>query len=89
MPWETVWEEEWNRNFTTLALERVRQKVKPRQYQLFDCLVLKKWPVQQVKEKLHATSAQIYFAKYKVVSLLQRELRLIHRRWEESGRDTI
>jgi RNA polymerase sigma factor (sigma-70 family) len=81
--WQTMWDQEWDRNLLEVALENVKPKVKARQYQLFDCLVLKEWPLAEIKQKLHASLAQIYFAKYKVGSLLQRELRQLRRRWEE------
>ena len=42
--WDSLWNEEWERNFLEVALENVKQKVKSRQYQLFDCFVLKQWP---------------------------------------------
>jgi RNA polymerase sigma-70 factor (ECF subfamily) len=73
--WESVWEEEWERNLLDVALENVKHKVKSRQYQLFDCFVLKQWPMSEVREKLGVSMAQVYFAKYKVTGLVHLELR--------------
>jgi RNA polymerase sigma factor (sigma-70 family) len=75
LSWETVWEEEWERNLLDVALESVKHKVKSRQYQLFDCFVLKQWPMTEVRERLGVSMAQVYFAKYKVTALVERELR--------------
>jgi RNA polymerase sigma-70 factor (ECF subfamily) len=83
LSWESVWEEEWERNLLDVALENVKHKVKSRQYQLFDCFVLKQWPMSDVREKLGVSMAQVYFAKYKVTGLVQRELRKLKLRSEE------
>jgi RNA polymerase sigma factor (sigma-70 family) len=83
--WETLWNEEWEQNLVAVALANVKSKVKSRQYQLFDCFVLKEWSLEVTKEKLHASLAQIYFAKYKVGRLLRGELRNLHRKWEQQS----
>lgn len=86
LQWESVWHEEWNRNLLEVALLNVKLKVKARQYQLFDCFVLKEWPMEEIKAKLHATLAQVYFAKYKVNKMLRRELSELQQRWEQQPR---
>ena len=37
---EAVWEAEWEKRLLTAALESVKQRVSPRQYQMFDLHVL-------------------------------------------------
>jgi RNA polymerase sigma-70 factor (ECF subfamily) len=78
--WECLWDEEWEKNLWEVALENAKKKTRPRQYQIFDCFVLKNWPMQQVKTQLGVSSGQIYFAKYKVSAVLQKELRALRRR---------
>jgi RNA polymerase sigma-70 factor (ECF subfamily) len=70
-----IWEEEWNRNLADAALERARQKVGAKQYQMFDLYVLKEWPVRDVARTLHVNVAQVYLAKHRVTLLAKRELR--------------
>src|SRR5260221_230564 len=41
---EAVWNEEWDRNLLTAAIERVKRLVSPKQYQIFDLHVLQKVP---------------------------------------------
>ncbi len=45
---QTVWDEEWRKNRLQAAVARVKRKVDPKQYQIFDCYVFKQWPAQKV-----------------------------------------
>jgi RNA polymerase sigma-70 factor (ECF subfamily) len=71
---ESVWNTEWHRNLLEAALQRVKQKVSPRQYQIFDCYVVKEWPVQRVQRDLGVNPAQVYLAKHRVAALLKKEV---------------
>ena len=71
---ERIWEQEWQENIHAIALDRVRQKVSAKQFQIFDCYVLKEWSVDDMRKKLGFSSGQIYMAKYRVGKLLKHEL---------------
>ena len=71
---ERIWEQEWQENIHAIALDRVRQKVSAKQFQIFDCYVLKEWSVDDMKKKLGFSSGQIYMAKYRVGKLFKHEL---------------
>jgi RNA polymerase sigma factor (sigma-70 family) len=73
--WERVWEDEWERNLLEVALENVKNQVKSRQYQLFDCFILKQWSMVQIRERLGVSMAQVYFAKHKVIRAVHLEVR--------------
>src|SRR5262249_53066732 len=75
------WDADWQKNFMDAALEKVKRQVKPGQYQLFDCYVVKGWPMREVTRKLHVTMAQVYFAKHKITGLLRQELHKLDRKW--------
>ena len=70
---EAVWNCEWNANLLETALQRVKQKVSARQYQIFDCYVIKEWPAQRVQRDLGVNPAQVYLAKHRVAALLKRK----------------
>lgn len=40
---DQVWEREWQNNLLQAALERVKAKVSPKQFQIFDYYVLREW----------------------------------------------
>ncbi len=71
---ETVWDSEWASHLTEIALRRVRDKVSPKQYQIYDCYVLKDWDVARVAEHIGVSIAQIYVAKHRVGALLRKEI---------------
>lgn len=72
---EVIWEEEWQQNILASALERVKEDINPRQFQIFDLYVLRNWPVQDIVRTLHISSGQVYLAKHRVMSLLRKHLK--------------
>ena len=70
---DAAWDEEWHRNLLQAATERVKKKVSAKQYQIFDCYVLKQWPVQKVAKELRVSVAQVYLAKHRLSALLKKE----------------
>jgi RNA polymerase sigma-70 factor (ECF subfamily) len=77
---EGIWDEEWGRHTMDTALQQVRRKVKPAQYQVFDLYVIKEWPVNKVAETLGIKASQVYLIKHRVSRLLQEELALLEQR---------
>ena len=78
---EAVWEQDWERNLMDVALERVKNQVSPKQFQMFDLHVVKEWPGRKVAATLHTTLAQVYYAKYKITALIRKEVRNLERRF--------
>lgn len=72
---ETTWDNEWKENLMASAVVRVKKKVDGKQYQIFDCYVMKEWPVKKVAKELGVSVAQVYLAKHRVSALLKKELR--------------
>ena len=70
---DAAWDEEWRRNLREAAIARVKKKVSAKQYQIFDCYVLKEWPVQKVAKELRVSVAQVYLARHRVGALLKKE----------------
>src|SRR5439155_5445161 len=71
---ETIWDSEWERNLMDAAIERVKQKVDAKQFQIFDLYVLKKWPVAKVAGMLKINVCRVYLAKHRVGTLIKREI---------------
>ena len=71
---ERLWDIEWRKNVADAALARVKAQVSPKQYQIFDCYVIKQWDASKVQEKLNVSMAQVYLAKHRVGNVLKREL---------------
>lgn len=71
---EALWEREWEQNLTEAAMQRVKNRVAPRQFQIFDCHVLKQWPVSDVTKALGVTAGQVYLAKHRISALIKQEI---------------
>ena len=69
-----LWNVEWKKNVAEAALARVKAAVSPKQYQIFDCYVVKQWEAKKVQEQLNVSMAQVYLAKHRVGAVLKREL---------------
>ena len=68
---EAVWNEEWRMLAAATALERVKQRVNPEQFQMFDLYVLRELPVGEVARLLGTNVARVYLAKHRLSKLLQ------------------
>ena len=71
---DVCWEEQWQKGLLEAATERVRNKVSPKQYQMFELSILREWPVRKVAETLRVSAAQVYLARHRVGRLLKKEL---------------
>lgn len=74
MDLEKEWDAEWARNLTKAALQKVKGRVSPKQFQIFDCYVVKEWNAQRVMETLEVSLTQVYLAKHRVGKLVKQEI---------------
>ena len=71
---EAIWNAEWEQHLASAALERVKRQVKPAQFQIFHCSVIKGWPLEKVTESLGVTKAQVYLARHRIGHLFKKEV---------------
>lgn len=71
---DALWDEEWEKNLLAAAVERVKKKVAPRDFQVFDYYVSQKLPVSQVARALRVNRGQVYLAKYRIKRLIKKEI---------------
>ncbi len=71
---DSVWEEEWRHSVFEAALARVKNKVTPRQFQIFDLYALQQVPLGRITKHLGVTAAQAYLAKHRVGRLVRKEV---------------
>ena len=77
---DVVWETEWENAVMEAALERVRRQVKPKQYQIFDLYVVKKWALEKVVETLGVSAGQVYLAKHRISNLIKAEVKNLEKK---------
>src|SRR5437588_7142930 len=76
---DAVWEKEWQDNLFDAAIARVKKKVDPKQFQIFDCYVRKEWPAQKVAAQLRVSVGQVYLTRHRVSALIKKEVKTIER----------
>jgi RNA polymerase sigma-70 factor (ECF subfamily) len=76
---DALWEKEWQENLFAAAIARVKKKVDPKQFQIFDCYVRKEWPAQKVAEQLRVSMGQVYLARHRVTAVLKKEIKALER----------
>lgn len=67
------WDEEWRQQRMQAAIDRVKIKVAPRQWQMFDLATLQHWPTERICQLLGISRAQLYMAKMRVGRMLKAE----------------
>jgi|SRR5262249_54919384 len=76
---DALWEKEWRENLFDAAIARVKKKVDPKQFQIFDCYVRKEWPAQKVAEHLRVSMGQVYLARHRISALIKKETKQLER----------
>ena len=76
---DALWEQEWQENLLDAAIARVKKKVDPKHFQIFDCYVRKEWPAQKVAAQLRVSVGQVYLARHRVSALIKKEVKNLER----------
>jgi RNA polymerase sigma factor (sigma-70 family) len=74
---ERLWDEEWRRGLLEAAVTRVKAKVKPRQFQIFDLAVTQGLGIGDVAKALGVSQLNVRVTKHRVAKLLAEEMRRV------------
>jgi RNA polymerase sigma-70 factor (ECF subfamily) len=77
---ESMWDEEWEKNLMDAALERVKRKVAPEHYQIFYLHGVKNMPARDIAQLLGASTAKVYVVRHRVARMVRREVQTLARR---------
>jgi RNA polymerase sigma-70 factor (ECF subfamily) len=75
--WDDIWEAEDHKHTMHLAMTRLQDKVKPKQYQIFRAHCIKGMSVESVTEILEVSANEVYLAKSRVMPLFEEEVRAL------------
>ena len=76
---DAIWEAEWKENLFDAAIARVKRKIEPKQFQIFDCYVRKEWSATKVAARLGVSVGQVYLARHRVGALLKKEIKALEK----------
>ena len=80
------WDSAWEKNLLAQALERVRDRIDERQFQVFDLCVAKGWPLADVAQTLGISVARVYLTKHRVSALVKKDVQRLEKIAERSLR---
>ena len=67
------WNDEWLEHIQKAVLQRIRNTVKAKHYQIFDAYVIKGWSVEKVAKTLGVTTDLVYQVKSRITKAIQAE----------------
>jgi RNA polymerase sigma-70 factor (ECF subfamily) len=70
---DALYEQEWQKNLLDAAVSRVKRKLDPKRYQIFDFYVNRDWPPEKVAAALNISVDQVYLAKHRVTEMIRNE----------------
>lgn len=76
---DLIWDEEWERNLVEAALEKVKDKVSVKQYQVFYLHVIKEKPVREVGKALNVSAPYIHLTRHRVGRIFREAVRRVER----------
>ena len=69
-----LWDAEWERNLLEAAIMKVKRRLDPQKYQIFDFSVNKEWPPKKIAEAFSISIAQVYLAKHRATAMIKEEV---------------
>lgn len=82
LDFDAAWDTDWRANLLDAAMERVKKRVRPKTFQLFELRVIKDWPVAKIARTLGVSSVEVHLARHRVSRLIQKEARRLERKMQ-------
>ena len=76
---DAAWEAEWERTLLKAAVAKIKKRVDPQKYQIFDFYVNKEWPAEKVAKAFGTSIEQVYLAKHRITELLKEEVKRLEK----------
>jgi RNA polymerase sigma-70 factor (ECF subfamily) len=72
---QQMWDVEWEKNLLNAAITRVKRRLDPQKYQIFDFYVNKEWAPEKVAAAFGISVDQVYLAKHRVTEMIKEEIK--------------
>jgi RNA polymerase sigma factor (sigma-70 family) len=72
---DALWDAEWEKNLLDAAMAKVKRRLDPIKYQIFDLYVNKEWPPERVAATFGISVDQVYLAKHRTTELIKEEVK--------------
>jgi RNA polymerase sigma-70 factor (ECF subfamily) len=84
MDLDAVFEDEWRKSLFASAVEKVRERFSPRQFQIFELVVLKEWPAAEVAKSLAVSTAHVHLTRHRIAAAVKQEARRLEKQLERA-----
>ena len=72
---DKLWDAEWEKNLLDAAMAKVKRRLDPQKYQIFDLYVNKEWPPEKVAAAFGISVDQVYLAKHRTMEMIKEEIK--------------
>ena len=72
---DALWDADWENNLLEAAMAKVKRRLDPQKYQIFDLYANKGWPPDKVAATLGISVDQVYLAKHRTTELIKAEVK--------------
>jgi len=71
---DALWDAEWEKNLLNAAIAKVKRRLDPQKFQIFDLYVNKEWTPEKVAATFGISVDQVYLAKHRTTELIREEV---------------
>jgi RNA polymerase sigma factor (sigma-70 family) len=72
---DALWVAEWEKQLLGAAVTRLKSRLDPEKYQIFDLYVNQEWPPDKVAKTFGVSVDQVYLAKHRITETIKAEVR--------------
>jgi RNA polymerase sigma-70 factor (ECF subfamily) len=72
---DALWDEAWKKNLLDSAITKIKRRLDPQKYQIFDLCVNKEWLPEKIAETFSIPVAQVYLAKHRATEMIKEEVK--------------
>jgi RNA polymerase sigma factor (sigma-70 family) len=76
---DALWDAAWEKNLLNAAIAKLKRRLDPQKYQIFDFCVNKEWTPDKVAEAFSVSVDQVYLVKHRVTEMIKAEAKRLER----------
>jgi len=77
---DVIWNAEWEKNLIETAMAKVKRRLDPQKFQIFDLYVNKEWPPEKVAATFGISVDQVYLAKHRTTEMIKEDVKKLEQK---------
>ena len=70
-----LWDDAWEKSLLDAAITKVKRRLDPQKYQIFDFCVNKEWSPEKIAETFSIPISRVYLAKHRATEMIREEVK--------------